>query len=412
VNPTNFYGRKVVGAAFSVLFVVYSIQFSFGTFVDDIATDTGWSETRLQLIFAIYIFTYSALSAVTGVFTDRFGPRRVVAIGAVLLTAGYTIWASAPNIWVAFLGLGVIAPLGMSASWVPCNATVVRWFVERRGTALAIATSGTSMANIVAPPIAATLVKAYGWRTTLASFALAGGAVMLMSSIWFRRDPESMGQHPDGKSEGPKIADGGGEGLTAKQATRTVTYWLILCMYALTFLVVFVPFVHSNQFAVDLGVESVTAATVISSIGVGGLVGRLLVGPISDRFGRKQLVIAAFALETLAFFGIASSQGLALLYPSAIVFGFSYGATVTLLPALVGDYFGRHHAGAIVGRIFGTAGSLAAIGPYVAQLLVDSSGSYRFAFVLSGVANAAALIMAMRLPHAGQLTANASPTRS
>mgnify|MGYP002177572993 FL=1 len=117
MNPTNFYGRKVVGAAFSVLFVVYSIQFSFGTFVDDIATDTGWSETRLQLIFAIYIFTYSALSAVTGVFTDRFGPRRVVAIGAVLLTAGYTIWASAPNIWVAFLGLVLIAPLRLSPPW-------------------------------------------------------------------------------------------------------------------------------------------------------------------------------------------------------------------------------------------------------------------------------------------------------
>jgi MFS family permease len=412
VTSTDFYGWKVVGAAFSVLFVVYSIQFSFGTFVDDIVTDTGWSKTRLQLIFAIYIFTYSSLSAVTGVFTDRFGPRRVVAIGAVLLTAGYVIWASAPNIWIAFLGLGVIAPLGMSASWVPCNATVVRWFVERRGSALAIATSGTSLANIVAPPVAATLVKAYGWRAALASFALTGGAAMLLSSIWFRRDPEAMGQHPDGKQEPPPTAARGEEGLTAKQATRTVTYWLILCMYALTFLVVFVPFVHSNQFAIGLGVESITAATVISSIGVGGLVGRLLVGPLSDRFGRKQLVIAAFGLETLAFFGIASSQGLSLLYPSAIVFGFSYGATVTMLPALVGDYFGRHHAGAIVGRIFGTAGSLAAIGPYVAQLLVDSSGSYRFAFVLSGVANAAALVMAMRLPPAGQLTANASRTQS
>ena len=185
----DFYGWNVVGAAFTALFVVYSIQFSFGTFVDDIVDDTGWSETRLQLIFAVYIFTYSSLSAVTGALTDRIGPRRVVAVGAVLLTAGYIIWATAPNLWIAFLGLGVVAPLGMSASWVPCNATVVRWFVERRGTALAIATSGTSMANIIAPPVAATLVKAYGWRTALASFALTGGAAMLLSSVWFRRDP-------------------------------------------------------------------------------------------------------------------------------------------------------------------------------------------------------------------------------
>ena len=405
----DFYGWNVVGAAFTALFVVYSIQFSFGTFVDDIVADTGWSETRLQLIFAVYIFTYSSLSAVTGALTDRIGPRRVVAVGAVLLTAGYIIWATAPNLWIAFLGLGVVAPLGMSASWVPCNATLVRWFVERRGTALAIATSGTSMANIIAPPVAATLVKAYGWRTALASFALTGGAAMLLSSVWFRRDPESMGQFPDGKNSPPTPLDqtliSSTDGLTAKAASRTRTYWLILGMYALTFVVVFVPFVHSNQFAIDLGINEITAATVISSIGVGGLAGRLLVGPISDRLGRKRLVVAAFALETLAFFGIAASNGLTLLYPSAVVFGFSYGATVTMLPALVGDYFGREHAGAIVGRIFGTAGSLAAIGPYVAQLLVDSSGSYRFAFVLSGVANGAALVMASRLPASGQSAA-------
>ena len=405
----DFYGWNVVGAAFTALFVVYSIQFSFGTFVDDIVDDTGWSETRLQLIFAVYIFTYSSLSAVTGALTDRIGPRRVVAVGAVLLTAGYIIWATAPNLWIAFLGLGVVAPLGMSASWVPCNATVVRWFVERRGTALAIATSGTSMANIIAPPVAATLVKAYGWRTALASFALTGGAAMLLSSVWFRRDPESMGQFPDGKNSPTVPLDqtliSSTDGLTAKAASRTRTYWLILGMYALTFVVVFVPFVHSNQFAIDLGINEITAATVISSIGVGGLAGRLLVGPISDRLGRKRLVVAAFALETLAFFGIAASNGLTLLYPSAVVFGFSYGATVTMLPALVGDYFGREHAGAIVGRIFGTAGSLAAIGPYVAQLLVDSSGSYRFAFVLSGVANGAALVMASRLPASGQSAA-------
>jgi MFS family permease len=406
---TDFYGWNVVGAAFTALFVVYSIQFSFGTFVDDIVEDTGWSETRLQLIFAVYIFTYSSLSAVTGALTDRIGPRRVVAVGAVLLTAGYIIWATAPNLWIAFLGLGVVAPLGMSASWVPCNATVVRWFVERRGTALAIATSGTSMANIIAPPVAATLVKAYGWRTALASFALTGGAAMLLSSLWFRRDPESTGQFPDGKDGPPTPLDqtliSSTDGLTAKAASRTRTYWLILGMYALTFVVVFVPFVHSNQFAIDLGINEITAATVISSIGVGGLAGRLLVGPISDRLGRKRLVVAAFALETLAFFGIAASNGLTLLYPSAVVFGFSYGATVTMLPALVGDYFGREHAGAIVGRIFGTAGSLAAIGPYVAQLLVDSSGSYRFAFVLSGVANGAALVMASRLPASSQSVA-------
>ena len=79
-SDSPFKGWRIVGASFIVLFVVYGIQFSFGTFVDDIAQDTGWSETRLQLIIAIYIFGYSALSAVSGWLTDRVGPRRVVSI--------------------------------------------------------------------------------------------------------------------------------------------------------------------------------------------------------------------------------------------------------------------------------------------------------------------------------------------
>lgn len=393
-----FDGWKVVAAAFNVLFVVYAIQFSFGTFVDDVVADTGWSETRLQLIFAIYIFGYSAMSAVTGSLTDRFGPRRVVAIGAGLLTAGYLVWATAPNLWIAFLGLGVIAPLGMSASWVPCNATVVRWFVQRRGLAIAVTTAGGSLANIIAPPVAATIVDARGWRTALAGFAVVGGAVMLTAAYWFRRDPESVGQYPDGLDR--PAAEPATAGFTPNEAMRTPTYWLLLCMYALSFLVVFVPFVHINQFATGLGITSVTAATVISAIGIGGLAGRLSVGTISDRLGRKRMVLFAFALETLAFVAIASADGLAMLYPAATAFGFAYGAGVVLLPALVGDYFGRAHAGAIVGRIFATAGSMAAVGPYVAQLLFDASGSYRVAFLLCAGANAAALLMATQVGRA------------
>ena len=99
---------------------------------------------------------------------------------------------------------------------------------------------------------------------------------------------------------------------------------------------------------------------------------------------------------------MASAPGLGLLYPAAVGFGLAYGATVTLLPALVGDHFGRAHAGSIVGRVFATAGAMAAVGPYVAQLLVEALDSFRLAFVLSGSANAAALLLALRLPAPAQ----------
>lgn len=397
--PRPFNGWRIVGAAFTVLFVVYGVQFSFGTFVGDVVEDTGWSETRLQLILAIYIGLYSALSAVTGWLTDRWGPRPVVASGAILLTGGYLLWATANSLVVVAIGMAIVAPLGMSCSWVPCNATVVRWFVVRRGFATAIATSGGSLANIVVPPIAALLVGTYGWRTAIISMSIFGGGCMLLSSLVLERDPETVGQLPDGAQTSPSDStENAIAGVSAAAAWRTIAYWQIFGVYALTFLAVFVPFVHGVQFAQSLGASLQTASTVISAIGIGGLIGRLVMGSVSDRIGRKSAVILALSLETASFIGMAFSSGLWLLYPSAVAFGFSYGGGVVVFPPLVADLFGRAHAGAIVGRIFATAGTMAAIGPYAAQLLHDALGSYRWAFLLSGLANGCALLIATRLP--------------
>lgn len=380
-----------------MLFVVYGLQFSYGEFRQAATEEEGWSQTSLSLIFAVYIAVYSALSAVSGAATDRFGPRRTVAAGSVVLCAGYLGWSLSQDLWMVALSLAVVAPLGMSCSWVPVNATAVRWFVRHRGIAGAVVTAGGSVGNIVAPPIAATLIEAYGWRTALAVMAVVGLALLLLAAGLLVRDPESVGLLPDGD---PVVSSTATDrvGLTRAEAMRTPTYWVLWAMYTTTFIVVFVPFVHGSAYAVGLGISKITAATVISSIGIGGLSGRLLVGAISDRIDRRWAVRLALGLEVLAFLGLASANGLGQLYLSAVAFGFGYGGAVSVFPALVGDYFGRTNAGSIVGSMFASAGISAAIGPYVAALIFDSTGSYRSAFVVAAALNGLAVLLAMQLP--------------
>jgi MFS family permease len=127
----------------------------------------------------------------------------------------------------------------------------------------------------------------------------------------------------------------------------------------------------------------------------------LLVGSISDRIDRRRAVVAALGLQVAAFAGLAGAQGLGLLYPSAIAFGFGYGGSVAVFPALVADYFGRTHAGVIVGRMFASAGTMAAVGPYVAALIFDATGSYRAAFAIAAALNGGALLLALLLPRPG-----------
>ncbi len=387
-----FFGWVVVAAAFSVLFVAYGIQFSFGVLVKAITDDLGWSRSRLILPYAVYVFVYSALSSVAGLATDRFGPRRVVLVGGLMLGLGWASFGAARELWQVYLTLGLVGGIGMSAAWVPCNATVVRWFVRRRGLAVGIASSGGSAGNLVAPPLVALLVEAVGWRTALAVLGAVAGTVLVVASRFFVRDPEQLGLRPDGDAVPVgDVAPPAGPALTLGEARRTGSFWVVFGIFAATWLVVFVPFVHAVPLARDLGAGSVVSSLVLSAIGVGGVVGRLGVGPFSDRVGRRQALAAMLALQIVSYvlFALAGSPGW--LFPAAVLFGFSYGGAVTCFPALVGDVFGRAHAGSIVGTLFAASGSLGAFGPFLAAWLYDTTSSYKVAFAVSALCNVVAL---------------------
>ncbi len=386
-----FYGWIVLGLAFTVLFVSYGIQFTFGVFMPAIEAETGWDRASLSLPYALYVFLYSALGAASGWATDRWGPRAVIFTGGCLLGGGIVLTSQARELWQLYVSLGLIAATGMSAAFVPCNSTVVRWFTQRRGLALSISTSGGSLGNFLFPPLAAALIAAYGWRPAYLMLGCGGLLIIGLCAVFIVRDPEHLGLAPDGLPP-PRLSPhpaqpAAGRDYTLAEARKTVPFWLLTVVFTLTWLVVFMPFVHIVPFAIDLGVPPLRAATIVSAIGVGSLAGRLLSGAVSDRLGRLPTLGASLAMQGLAFSGFALSAGLSLVYPSAIMFGLAYGGAATLFPAIVGDFFGRLSVGAIVGFIFAVAGSSAAFGPFIAGYLHDASGSYEAAFGLAAGLN-------------------------
>ena len=396
-----FRGWQVVAAAFSVLFFAYGLQFSYGVFVSAMAAELGWGRAATALPYCLYVFVYSVLSAATGRATDRIGPRPVITIGAVLLGIGWGSSALVQQPWHLNITLGLIAALGMSVAWVPCNATVSRWFTRRRGTAVAVASSGGSLGNLIVPALAAAMIGVWGWRCSLAVTAIVAASCMLVAARFMVRDPETLGLWPDGAATAPPPT-ALGAGLSLGEVCWSEPFLLLIAIYFFTWVPVFVPFVHGAAYAEDLGLSKVAAASVISAIGIGGVVGRLSAGLCSDRLGRLPALLGVFALQTLAFVLFAYAHTLAMLWAAATLFGFAYGGGVTLLPPLCSDLFGRAHVAAIVGMIFAVAGAPAAIGPYVAGYLFDASGSYATAFLSSAALNALALaltaVLAWRSP--------------
>jgi len=412
VTSRLFHGWRIVASAFVILFTAYGAQYCFGVFFAALLADFSWSRTGLSGVFSLYAFTYCAFGFPAGRLTDRLGPRLVIGAGAVCLGGALVTMAAVTALWQAYLLYGVVAALGMGTAYVPCNTTVVRWFARQRGLATGIASSGASLGTLVLPPLAQLAVGALGWR---GAYVLGGAIVflvVLLTAQTMRRDPESLGLHPDGEPAPPPSALGAPPGgLSLRQAIRTRALWLLGLAFSATWIPVFIPLVHLVPFARDLGHSPLAAAWAISATGAGAVLGRLLMGAVSDRIGRRPTIAGGMLLQTLAFLGFAVVRDLIPLYATAILFGFSYGTISTLFAAIIGDFFGREQAGSIVGFVFMLAGSVAAWGTLGAGAIYDATGSYRTAFVLSAVLNIVALVLLMACRPPARADTWREPTR-
>ncbi len=389
-----FRGWTVVGGAFLVLFVAYGAQYSFGVFFSALLEEFHWSRASLSGAFSLYAVLYCVFGFPAGRLTDLWGPRVVVAAGGLFLGAAYAGMALVSELWQPYVLYGLVAALGMGTAYVPCNTTVVKWFVARRGLAVGIASSGGSMGTFVLPPIAQALVSALGWRTAYIVFGVAAFVVLNLVAHAMRRDPESLGLHPDGAEAPPAVTGIEETPWPLRRALRSRAFWMVGATFTATWIPVFIPLVHIVPFTRDLGYSPLTGAWVVSTLGIGAVAGRLVMGGVSDRIGRKPAVAIAMALQAIAFLGfLAAGRGLPVLFATALVFGYSYGAISTLFPAVVGDLFGRSQAGALVGFLFAVAGAMAGWGPLIAGAIYDATGGYALTWGFAAAMNLVALVL-------------------
>ena len=387
-----FYGWIVVAGAFLILFMAYGTQYAFGVFFAALIDEFGWSRASLSGVFSLYAFTYSGFAIVSGRLTDRWGPRAVIAMGGVLLGLGLIAMSGVSALWQPYVCYGLVAALGMSTAYVPCNATVAKWFTRRRGLAIGLAGAGGSLGTFAMPPIAHVVVSRLGWRWAYVVFGLSVLLALNVLAVLMRRDPEMIGLAPDGDAR-PRGATVRSEGWTAARAMRTRAFWMLFGVFSAMWIPVFIPPVHLVPMARGLGVSPLLAATLVSVVGAAALIGRLVMGGASDRVGRRAALAVALVLQIAAFVGFAHARELSALYATSLLFGFSYGGGSTLFPAAVADFFGREHAASLAGLLFALAGSMAAWGPLAAGLIYDRAGDYQLAWWLSAAFNGLALVL-------------------
>jgi MFS family permease len=398
----------IVALGLAIWVLVIGGLYTFGVFFKSVAADFGWSRAATSVASSLIFLVSGLLASSAGALADRYGPRVVVVGCGLLIGAGYTLVSqvglhtSIDPLW-QFYFVFFLVGMGMSAASAPIMSTVSRWFVERRGQALGLTTVGGGLGQVLMPLLASFLLLDFDWRTSYIILGTMIGLGTIGMGLFLRRGPEGIGPLPYDQRQGEREMDRDPKsGFSLREAIRTRAFWSVLVA---AFLAVFgqvMVLMHLVNYATDpgIGISRGMAATFISVIGGANIAGKLVVGPISDRIGRKASLASCFAVGGLMMLWLIRARSPWMFYSFAAIYGFAFGGWIPMFPAIIGDLFGTGSLGALIGATQAGNGLGGSAGPFLAGLIFDITGSYFLAFLIVAVLffAAAGLILSVKRP--------------
>jgi MFS family permease len=429
-----YYGWIVVATCFFVIAPVAPLLASFSIFQVPILDEFHWSRGGFAIALSIHLVFGGLAAPFAGGLIDRFGPRRVMPLGAILTALALILMSRGDSLWHFYVAFGLMAAAGSSLlQIVPLTTLVANWFVRYRGTAIGIVSAGNGAGQLALLPLIQLLINHLGWRHTYLVFGLAILAIPT-TLIWLflHTRPEDRGLSIEDESGRQRIRDaagaitetGGGEpeqgnrggdrtdvvvidkewaevDWTVGKASRTFRFWTmfgVMALFAAGSLLIALQLV---AYLGDKGYSSIIIASVVGLQGMLNMVGEFVGGFLCDRFGREKTLTASlvmFVAGVILLYLAGASASPALVYVFTLFYGIGQGMAPPALMISASDLFQGKHFGSILGVIVLGGYFGGAIGAWLSGSLFDLTGAYQLNFLVSGLVmlTSAALIWKAR----------------
>lgn len=421
------------------------IQHAYASYSVLLREEFAWSTTLIALGFAMTRLESGLVGPLQGWMIDRFGPRVVMRIGAVVLWVGMMLFSTLQN-EIQFLIYYLVVALGASlAGFLTVVTAVVGWFERRRSGALALAQAGFPVGGVLLPIVVYSLTE-FGWRpTAFVSGWICLVAVLALSTV-MHANPAAVGQQVDGGPpptiEKPQTDDrphhntrndthdtaGEGDGagaaavervhdpvaggpikdFTLGEAVRTRTFWTLNFGHAAALLVVGSTMAHLAIYLTEEQGFTLTQAGFLgSALLLTQLVGQMGGGWLGDRYPKRRLVIGAMVGHVLGMLLFTFAVAPWMVWAFVPFHGLAWGVRGPLMQAMRADYFGASSFGKIMGwsSLIIMLGTMS--GPLVVGVLRDMTGSYTagFTVVTVGASMAAGFFLLSTRPrHPSQMS--------
>jgi MFS family permease len=354
-----------------------------------IASDTGGARQIPALAVSLAFFGTGLGGILMGRIANRYSVKWTAIIGSSMIAVGLILSAGGEP-WQLYLGHGLfMGLLGNAGLNAPLFVYVSRWFDRRRGSALALISSGGYLAGFIWPTIFERSIAYFGWRWTMVAFALFQLAVIVPLAIVFLRPP-------------PELPAATGS-AASKSASRQVFGWngnVVFGMLAfasfLCCVTMSMPQQHLVAFCSDLGISTTLGATMLSVLLGMGFFSRQGWGWLSDRMGGLLTALLSSLMQCAAMSGFLFTQDTVGLFTVATAFGIGFSALIPAYVLTIRDHYPLSEAHWRVPTLLLFSGSGMATGGWLAGLLYDTYGYYIPAFgtgVAFNIANIALLFM-------------------
>jgi MFS family permease len=392
-----YYGWIIVAVGLVSMAFWYGIRSSFSIFYVALLEDFPWSRGESAGVQSMSLITYTILAPLVGGLIDRFGPRRVIVPGILVLSSGLILCGSIETLTQFYIFYGVVAGAGITCiAIVSYSAILAHWFEKKRGLASGIAVSGMGLGTFLMVPLSQHFISLWGFRF---SFVLLGILVVIvllpLNGIFLRHKPQELGLYPDGLDvpiSSPNVESRKENSInmktfdwTLRRAIKTRRFWALVLFPFFAFIGLFIVHVHNVKFLVDQGIDKMTAAYIYAMVGIVSTVFRIFWGWLSDRIWREityslGTICICLGIGSLLLMEITGQNALS--YPFFIFFGMGWGVTAPLFMSIAADLFKGKGFGLIYGIVEGGIGVAGAIGAWSAGFIFDRTHSYQWAFII------------------------------
>jgi len=383
-------GVAVAATIGNMIGVTAAILATFGVFLVPISTEFGWPRASVSGVLGLVAVVSALLIPFVGRAMDRFGSRRILIGGNILLATSIALLSrSTGNLLQFYLTFALIGVAGSLAGTAMFCKVVSNWFDARRGLMLGVtAGGGNGIGATVMPIIAGLLVAGYGWRDAYVGIAAIILLLGFPTLFLLLRDAPPRIDAPQAELDG----------LTLREAAHTRAFWLMLFAIAAGAGGMTAVFTHVVPMLTDHGFGLAAATGVIATFALVTAAWQIVTGALLDRLRTPRLIVPMYGAAIAGLLLLEFGHGTASAMVAGTLLGIGMGAEYAALAYFISRYFGLKHFGSIVGALYSVVILAQGITPGLMDMSFDRTGSYAVATIAIALALGVGMLLLSFLP--------------